>query len=605
MILQELVRYFERRSSEPGSTLPPISLEWKEIGFAVVIDSNGRFVDIDDLRSGDKKPRGRACLVPQGETKGSGIKAQLMWENMAYLLGEQPVEKSQKKTQTTDEEKPIKGNADRVKKQHEAFKQRVKELRDSGVAISSVGPVDTFLQNLDIRDLRTHPLWEEIRTSGANLTFRIQGRQELVCENEEIHEYARNNIGSPDGASGVCLVTGKKGGFARLHPMIKGVYNAQSAGAAIVSFNKPSFESFNKEQGANAPVSDYAAAAYTSALNNLLARESRQKLLLGETTVAFWAEKPDLFETIVSDLFDDTPKEDETRYAEAIRNLYTSPTTGSEITNERSSSRFFVLGLSPNAARVSIRFWHVATISELAQNIRLYFDDLMIARPPWKEAHPKLRSLLLSTALRHERDNVDPSLPAGMLSSIFAGQPFPVSLAAAIIRRIRAERPEKYSSVTYERAALLKAYLNRQNRFYGGDRKEMTEELDETNTDTGYNLGRLFATLEKIQGEGMGELNAPIRDRYYSAASATPVTCFPLLMRMKNHHLAKIEHKGRAVNLEKMIGQIVSNINEFPRHLDLADQGRFAIGYYHQRHALYSKSTETQTEDQKDNDNQE
>jgi CRISPR-associated protein Csd1 len=191
-----------------------------------------------------------------------------------------------------------------------------------------------------------------------------------------------------------------------------------------------------------------------------------------------------------------------------------------------------------------------------------------------------------STALRNERENIAPALPAYVLKAILDGTPFPITLASAVVRRIRAEQ-----NVTYYRAALLKAFLNRQSRTASGKKEdEMTIALDESNTNVGYNLGRLFAVLEKIQAEALGDINASIRDRYYASASATPVTSFPILMRLKNHHLSKLTNKGRAVNLEKRIRSIIERISDFPAHLSLADQGRFAIGYYHQQQSFYDKS---------------
>ena len=114
--------------------------------------------------------------------------------------------------------------------------------------------------------------------------------------------------------------------------------------------------------------------------------------------------------------------------------------------------------------------------------------------------------------------------------------------------------------------------------------------LDLTNMNTAYRLGRLFASLEKAQEEANARINATIRDRYYGAASSTPVAVFPTLLRLKNHHVAKLENKGRATNFEKLFGEIIDGIKSFPAHLSLADQGRFALGYYHQRQAFFTKS---------------
>ncbi|MCL4491530.1 MAG: type I-C CRISPR-associated protein Cas8c/Csd1, partial [Nitrospirae bacterium] len=154
---------------------------------------------------------------------------------------------------------------------------------------------------------------------------------------------------------------------------------------------------------------------------------------------------------------------------------------------------------------------------------------------------------------------------------------------SSAIRRIRAEQ-----EVTYPRASLIKAVLVRKAR-YKNEKEEIAMGLDAGNTNAGYRLGRLFAVLEKIQEEASPGINATIRDRFYSSASSTPVTVFSHLLKLKNHHIAKLENKGRAVNFEKLVGEIVDDINDFPAHLSLDDQGRFAVGYYHQRQDFFKK----------------
>lgn len=583
MILQELVNYYERMAKLEESNIAPIGLEWKEISFAIVIDKDGRFVEIEDLRTEGKKPRGRACLVPQGETRTAGVKAQLLWDNIGYILGYN------------------KTNKKRGDEQFAAFRSRIEELIELGYDDTDILSVNLFLKNIDLNQIKQHRLWEVLCESKGNISFRLMGESDLVCQTAAAHTAATSQSTEPDSSNIVCLVTGQEAPLARTHPLIKGVFGAQPAGASIVSFNQDSFTSFSKSQGGNAPVGTYGATAYTTALNSLLARESRQKLWYGETSVVFWADKQNEFEGLLFDLFNEPPKDDPAANTESVKALYHAPNTG-VAPFEDDDSRFFVLGLGPNAGRLSIRFWHVSTVSEMATKVRLYFDDLDIIAPAWARKPPTLIRLLQATALRGERKNIEPSLPASMLKAILDGTPFPTTIALAVTRRIRAEAAGKSSPVTYERAAILKAYINRISRLNGGTEKEMTIELDESNSSVGYCLGRLFAVLEKIQSEALNDVNAPIRDRYYAAASATPVTCFPLLMRMKNHHLSKLTNKGRVVNLEKLIAEIVSHVSEFPAHLNLSDQGRFAIGYYHQRQNFFNKSDSQHKEVDENND---
>lgn len=389
----------------------------------------------------------------------------------------------------------------------------------------------------------------------------------------------------------------------RLHPPIKGVWGAQTSGANIVSFNLPAFNSWAKEQGANAPIGTRTAFAYTTALNHLLAKDGRNRIQVGDASTVFWADRPSPLEEHFSDIFADPPKDDPARNARALRSLFEAPYQGiAPVMDEH--TRFFVLGLSPNAARIAIRFWHVGTVAGLAKSIQQHFHDLEIVRPAFETPFLSVGRLLVAIATQGESKNIPPSLGGEVMQAILAGRPYPSTLLQGAVRRIRAEQAKRdprtgrlVQNVTHARAALIKACLNRQQRLVGTTEKEVTVSLDYGNTNSGYRLGRLFAVLEKVQEEANPGLNATIRERFYGAASSTPVAVFSNLMKLKNHHLAKLENPGRRVNLERLISEIVGGISDFPNHLRLADQGRFAIGYYHQRQTLFSKSTEAKQGD--------
>ena len=249
------------------------------------------------------------------------------------------------------------------------------------------------------------------------------------------------------------------------------------------------------------------------------------------------------------------------------------------------STKFYVLGLAPNASRIAVRFWYAETVADVERNIRQHFEDIEIVRPPNQPKHLSLFRLLVSTALQGKADNIQTNLAGDFMKAILAGTPYPATLLSSAIRRIRAER-----GVTYPRASLIKAVLVRSSRFYKTTPKEgISMSLDTSNTNTGYRLGRLFAVLEKVQEEASPGINATLRDRFYGSASSVPVTVFPHLMKLKQHHIAKLESRGRAVNLEKVIGEIVDDIKDFPGHLSLDEQGRFAVGYYHQRQDFFKK----------------
>ena len=357
------------------------------------------------------------------------------------------------------------------------------------------------------------------------------------------------------------------------------------------------FESYGKEekQGENAPVSKQAAFAYTTALNHLLSKDSAQRIQVGDASTVFWASEGNPLEGSFASFWNEPPKDDPDANTPAVKALYRSIEQGSLNVSE-DSARFFVLGLvAPNPARISIRFWMTGTVKEFSERIVRHFSDIAIDHAPFEPQYLSLSRLLRSTALLEESKNIPPNLGGDTMRAILSGLPYPETLLLSALRRIRAER-----KVNYPRAALIKACINRKTRRANpaGDsapEEELHVSLDLANTNVGYRLGRLFAALEKVQEEASPGLNATIRDRFYGAASSTPVTVFSNLMRLSKHHLAKIENRGRAVNLEKLIGEIADAIDGnqgFPNHLSISDQGRFAIGYYHQKQAFYAKKQE-------------
>lgn len=567
MILHALYDYYQRKSADPSAHMAPPGFEWKEIPFIIEMDAQGNPVQIEDTREGDgKKRRAHSYLVPQGVKRAAGIAANLLWDNVEYLLG-------------VDTRK----NPERVAEQHQAFVARIESLPASAQSDGGVQAVLRFLKRTDLNGLSQYAVWQEIVDTNPNLTFRLHGDLELVCQRPIVAEAIKSaaNVESKDG---VCLVTGANEEIERLHTAIKGVWGAQTSGANIVSFNLDAFSSYGKIQGTNAPVGKRAAFGYTTALNYLLRKDSTQRLQVGDSSTVFWADKPTQLEAGIVDIFGEPPKEDPDRNVRAVAGLYKSIKNGL-IEKDEGKTRFFVLGLAPNAARIAIRFWHNLTVAEMATRIRQHFDDLAIARAEFEPPYPTLFRLLVSLATQGKAENIPPNLSGELMRSVLAGLPYPHTLLAAALRRIRAEQ-----EVTYMRAALIKACINRLTRYSDSNiKEELKVSLDQSNTNVGYRLGRLFAVLEKVQEEASHNINSTIRDRYYGAASSSPVTVFSTLLKLKNHHIAKLDSRGRAVNLEKRIGEIMDGIGDFPAHLSLADQGRFAIGYYHQRQDFFKK----------------
>ena len=570
MILQSLADYYLRKSSEDDTALPPAGFERKEIAFVIVLDRSGSFVDLEDTRTGDgKKKTARTFAVPQTVKRTVAVAPNLLWDNAAYVLGVD-----------------AKGNPDRARKMHEAFVEGVASLArasdDAGAAATLA-----FLQRGDFQPVFDHPSWGQV-TGADNLSFRLRGDQELVVQRGAV----RKAIGTapegetPAGETGLCLVTGEPDTVERLHPSIKGVWGAQSSGANIVSFNLDAFNSFGRTQGSNAPVGRNAVFAYTTALNYLLRKDSPQRMQVGDASTVFWAERANLMETAFTALLGEPPKDDPDRNVEAAKALFGAPRTGSFGIDPSDETKFFVLGLAPNAARIAVRFWHATTVGEMAVHIRRHFEDIEIVRAPHDPPVLPLFRLLVSTATLGKAENIRPNLGAATLRAILDGTSYPRELLAAAVQRCRAEQ-----GVTYARAALIKASLVRLSRAQSDSpHPEVSVSLDESNPNVAYRLGRLFAVLERTQEAASPGLNATIRERYYGAASSTPVTVFPRLLKLKNHHIAKLDNRGQAVNLERQIGGIMDGIDEFPPLLTLADQGRFSIGYYHQRQSFFTRN---------------
>lgn len=580
MILQALYEYYRRKPE-----LPQPGFEIKEIPFLIVLTANGEFFDLEDTREpSGKKLIGKKYLVPK-EIGRSGANAwmttNLLWDHYGYVLGH-PKSDSRK-------------DVEMACKQRKTFADAVQRLQKTYPDNKDLAAVVRFLtDDLAIASVFTHRNWADCsKTPGCNLTFRISGMSELICENEDVRDYLSKTDevveeeelqSKQDNFEGVCLISGEISEIARLHPRTP-IPGAKS-NAKLVSFQKNmGFDSYGKEQNYNAPVGKRAAFAYTTALNHLLSKDSKQRLQVGDASTVFWGDQANPMEDLLADLFSEPPRDDPDRNAKAIESLYKAPKTGAPAFDD-DGTRFYVLGLAPNAARIAVRFWHVATVSELAGHIKQHFHDLEIVHGPHEKPYLSLFRLLISTAIQGKSENIAPNLAGDFMKSILVGMPYPQTLLQAVIRRTRAER-----EISYPRAALVKACLNRQIRYSNPDNaKELAVALDDTQTNIGYRLGRLFAVLEKIQEEANPGINATIRDRYYGAASSTPVAVFQTLMRLKNHHLAKLENRGRAVNLERLIGEIVEGIHDFPRILSLPDQGRFTIGYYHQRQTLFTKA---------------
>ncbi|HQK91465.1 MAG TPA: type I-C CRISPR-associated protein Cas8c/Csd1 [Smithellaceae bacterium] len=577
MILQALHTLYNRKKDD----LPPPGFESKEIPFLIVIDKNGQFIALQDTRTKDgKKLFSKKFTVPKEKEGRSGKNAwkmaNILWDHYGYVLGWPKSEND--------------SDIQMAKKQHQSFKTAIALISNTYPNNIEIQAVKNFLAKETFDDVFASQEWQDCRKiKGCNLSFILEGSTRLVCENEDIQSWCSDASTNEEDADesndlqdkeGICLVTGERAVIARLNPRTP-ILGARS-NAKIVAFQtNMGFDSYGKEQSYNAPVSKKASFAYSTALSYLLAKESKQKLLAGDATTVFWAEKEHQLENVFADFFGEPAKDDQTQDIKSLIAALRAPQIGARPELDP-QTKFYVLGLAPNAARIAVRFWYEGTVQQILDHIEQHFDDCTIIHGPKQPETLSLFRLLVSTAVQGKSENIQPNLAGDMMRAILAGTPYPKSLLSSAIRRVRAER-----EITYPRAALIKAVLARDARYYNSNQKEVGMSLDITNNNTGYRLGRLFAVLEKVQEEANPGLNATIRDRFYGAASSTPVAVFALLMKLKNHHIAKLENRGRAINFEKLIGEIMSGISEFPAQLSLPDQGRFAVGYYHQRQDFF------------------
>lgn len=583
MILQALNDYYRRKQAADPEALAPEGFEFKEIPFVIVLNPDGSVHDIRDTRSGEGNTRrAKRYIMPKAVKRTVGIAANLLWDNAEYTLALACEGRSTAK--------------DDLDKRHTAFIERI-DTALSGSEDDGLKALRAFLQCLDYASMSAFPAWLEIQASNPNLSFQLVGDTGLIAERQIVVEHLRRHATKPEGDENSihCLVTGEQDQLARLHDAIKGVWGANTSGANIVSFNLAAFNSYGKAQGGNAPVGRKAAMGYAAALNALLGRDSSQRVQLGDASTVFWASVTDTPVESAFTFLASHRNDDPDAGTHAVRGLFAAIRNGAYI-REDGDERFHVLGLAPNAARLSVRFWHAAPIREFATHIAAWFEDARIALPAYehREFLP-LGELLRSLAVLGEAKNIPPNLAGDTLRAILEGRQLPAALLQQAVIRCRAER-----KVTPARASLIKACLTRQARLSHQPEHGITMSLDTQDTRPAYRLGRLFAALEKIQGDANPGLNATIRERYYGAASASPATVFPILMRLKNHHLAKLDG-GMKIHRERLLGDIVDGIAHFPPQLSLPDQGLFAIGYYHQMQAFYARKTSEPTDRTEEN----
>ncbi|MCU6697597.1 type I-C CRISPR-associated protein Cas8c/Csd1 [Laedolimicola ammoniilytica] len=575
MILQALVKQYENLERQGKVS----GLGWcqAKVSYELDLSKNGDVLGvtsrkIEEMRGKKTVWAPASLIVPEMVTRSSGVSANFLCDNSKYMLGID-----------------VQGTNQRVIDCFQATREKHRSvLKNAQGEIARA--ILAYFEKWDPQKAEQHPVirenWEKL-TEGGNLIFSVEGQE--AQEDEEIRTCWEQYREQDDGErKGLCLVTGRKTEISRIHKVIKGVPGAQSSGAALVSFNAPAFESYGKEQSYNAPVGKYAEFAYTTALNYLLTQRD-YTFSLGDAMVVYWAESgKEEYQKCFFDILRPT-KDNQKKLKDIFDSLKEDTKVYLENAEMDPEQKFYILALAPNAARLSVRFFYMNSFGKILQNIAEHYERLSIVKPAWAEQdYLGIRDMLNETVNQKSKDKTPISnMSSLVLQAILSGSRYPASLYTDTLIRIRAEN----GKITWGRAAIIKAYLNRN---YGWKKGERFMGLKEECTDTAYVLGRLFSLLEAIQKEANPSITTTIRDRYFNSACATPASVFPVLIKLKNSHIKKLERDkgGAKIYYEKQLTDIMGRLEEFPKRLSLEQQGQFTLGYYHQQQKRYEKGEE-------------
>lgn len=601
MILQSLVQYYEILANDEESDISRPGYSKANVSYALNLSLQGELLEVIPLKI--KAQRGKKIVeipqrmnVPEGVKKSVNIASNFLCENSGYTLG-------------IDN----KGKPERAKECFHAFQELHNELLE-GVDCDEATAMANFVNHWNPDKALEHPALADYLDeilAGANLVFKLDGGS-FIHQTEKIKQKWEEHKSTAQNESVMqCLITGKPSAIARLHPSIKGVKGAQSAGASIISFNDRAYESYGREkqQGLNAPVSEYAAFAYTTVLNSMLA-DSAHKISLGDTTVVFWAQSPDHIYQEMAALFLD-PSETESQTEEKTESVRDENAVSEvkaileKIAQGRPAAHnsgqfdpkvsFCMLGLAPNAARLAVRFFIQDSFGGFIEKMEAHYQDMRIEKQYSKEpnAFSLWRLLNETVSPKSSEKSASPLLAGSVLRSIMNGLAYPTTLFQAIMIRIKAEK-----DINYYKAAAIKAYLlrNKNNEKY---KEVLVMGLNEQSDNRAYILGRLFAVLEKAQLDASPGLQATIKDRYFTSACATPASVFPILFKLSQYHMSKAEY-GYASDrkIADIIDRLNMDQNPIPAHLSLDEQGIFVLGYYHQRNANYKKNNHDKENEQ-------
>lgn len=557
----------------------------------IVISKEGKFVRFEDCRIDNKQAK--TYLVKKHVGRSSAVVANYLYDNSSYVLGYAENAKAKK-----DVEEQTTKRSDKESACLEAFKEKVDSIYKVYPENNDLAAICKFYQQSKeeiLACISQDSLWEDIKKNlskkYSTFSFRIDGDLKIVAEKKELLQL--ENSEDNNKGNGFCLITGNKG--TTVDTTTATMIPGSQATAKLVAFQVNSgYDSYGKKKCGNAPISKDAEFAYTTALNAMLQKGSHNKFGVGNRTFVFWAssnaEAAEQTEESLFGLlgFADDEQDDPNARIEQVRKVFTSIYSGTLKTSL--DDRFYILGLAPNSARIAVVYWSECSLKEFAEKILRHFDDMEIIDTR-KDGKPYMgiNSMLAAVTLNGKQSEATPNLPEAVVKSIFQGTPYPFTLFSACIRRIRAESGNKdNNAIRIARMAIIKAYLNRIN----DNNKKINIMLDKSNTNQGYLCGRLFAVLENLQYAANKQDS--IRSGYMNAASSTPSAVYPTILKLSNSHYSKLakDKKGLAMYFDNQKKEIMAQISDFPDTLDLSDQGRFFLGYYHQKNHEENKNTE-------------
>ena len=591
MILRALVDYYNTLVRQGKIARPGWSRV--KISWALDLEPDGSISSVQYMKvTPDKgKPYPQEMTLPAPVKKTSGERSNFLWENAEYLIG----------YATKDAPEKTKRKFETAKELHLSL------LRD--VDTPEANAVKSYFERWDpasdINGLFSEECLEDLR-GGGNLTFLFEGRP--IGDYPSLQEAWQKSYDEPEeGKVMIDLVTGQRAVAQKTHPAVKGVANAQSSGASLVSFNAEAYESYGKSgnQCESAPMSKETAFAYTSALNYLTAnREHRQSI--GDMTVVYWSKNGEEAYQTALDRFLSGATKVESLKQQDLSAIMAAIAHGDPVTVDGDllvpSEDFYLLGIAPNAARLSIRFFYRGTFGDLVTHIRQHYEDINIVsdrRNTWQTM--PVWSLLKEIQPPGKNAETPPQTGGDLLRAVMTGGRYPRTLFNLAMLRIRSDnsvtQDHKEHSVTRGRAAIIKAYLIRNtktNPNYANIKEVTTVALNETSNYTPYVLGRLFAVLERIQQQANPGITATIKDRYFNSACSTPAAIFPTLLKLSGSHLKKIDN-GISVYYRRMLGDLMNRLDtELPKTQSPEEQGTFILGYYHQTQKFYEKKQNTE-----------